>query len=154
MKHKERKRACVPLPSIATLKFLTFRSTTALQLCKLISVQGWIERLERNRRLHHSHQFLNYVLSFLKKVHTSLKRTALIILLLLTKNNTAQKWKIREAHFCLEMPIKAYQCDAFCRIARIRRTLMRERPRRCRAKVRYGSPSRHGISLPHSIQEV
>ena len=135
-----------PLQVSSNLKLPTFLLTTALQLCKLISVQGWIERLERNRRLHHSHQFLNYVLSFLKKGYTSLKRTALIILLLLTKNNTAQKWKIREAHFCLEMPIKAYQCDAFCRIARIRRTLMRERPRRCRAKVRYGSPSRHGIS--------
>ena len=50
--------------------------------------------------------------------------------------------------------LKAYRHDAFCRRARIRRTLMRERPLRCRAKVRYGSPSRHGISLPHSIQEV
>ena len=71
-----------------------------------------------------------------------------------SKNNTAQKWKIPEAHFYLEIPVKAYQCDAFCHIARILRTLMRERPLRRRAKVRYGSPSRHGRSSPHSIQAV
>ena len=56
------------------LKFTTFPVMTALQLCKLISVQGWIERLERNRRPHHSHQFLNYVLSFLEEsLHLSQK---------------------------------------------------------------------------------
>ena len=36
--------------------------------------------------------------------------------------------------------LKAYRHDAFCRRARIRRTLMRERPLRCRTKVRCGSP--------------
>ena len=54
------------LPSIVHLEtshISTDDHFAALQID--LCVRGWIEGLGRNRRLHHSHQFLNYVLSFL-----------------------------------------------------------------------------------------
>ena len=54
-----------------------------------LCVRGWIEGLGRNRRLHHSHQFPNYVRSIREISHTLPKRTPFIILLSLRKN----KWR-------------------------------------------------------------
>ena len=54
-----------------------------------LCVRGWIEGLGRNRRLHHSHQFPNYVCSIREISHTLPKRTPFIILLSLRKN----KWR-------------------------------------------------------------
>ena len=39
-KHKERKCICIPPQGVVLLKFLTFRSATALQHCKLIYAFG------------------------------------------------------------------------------------------------------------------
>ena len=65
MKHKERKRICVPLPSIVTLKLPTFLETTALQRCKLIyAFEGGLGPCD-TRRQRDSHQFPNYVISSL-----------------------------------------------------------------------------------------
>ena len=63
-KHKERKRACVPLQGAVSIEtsYISFDDCFAalqIDLC----VRGWIEGLWRNRRLHHSHQFPNYVRS-------------------------------------------------------------------------------------------
>ena len=63
-KHKERKRACVPLQGAVSIEtsYISFDDCFAalqIDLC----VRGWIEGLWRNRRLHHPHQFPNYVRS-------------------------------------------------------------------------------------------
>ena len=61
-----------------------------------LCVRGWIEGLWRNRRLHHSHQFPNYVCS-IKRDSTSSKRTPFIILLPLRKNKRRGNFRSRGA---------------------------------------------------------
>ena len=75
------------LPSIVTFEISHVSPDdhfAALQID--LCVRGWIEGLGRNRRLHHSHQFPNYVRSIREISHTLPERTPFIILLPLSKN--------------------------------------------------------------------
>ena len=78
-KHKERKRACVPLQGAVSIEtsYISFDDCFAalqIDLC----VRGWIEGLWRNRRLHHPHQFPNYVCSIKRDFTLSHKERRLL----------------------------------------------------------------------------
>ena len=95
-KHKERKRACVPLQGAVSIEtsYISFDDCFAalqIDLC----VRGWIEGLWRNRRLHHSHQFPNYVRSIREISHT-LSKNAVYYTLSPPQKQAARKlsqWK-------------------------------------------------------------
>ena len=94
-KHKERKRACVPLQGAVSIEtsYISFDDCFAalqIDLC----VRGWIEGVWRNLRLHHSHQFPSYVRS-IREISHSLTKNAVYYTLSPPQKQAARKLSFR-----------------------------------------------------------
>ena len=72
-----------------------------MRICKLISVQGRLEGLWRNRRLHHSHQFPNYVCSLREDTHPLINERRLLYSFPSSKTSGAETFAPRQSGFLI-----------------------------------------------------